>query len=139
MTAKEYLNQAWSIKIRLEAMSEQLAFLKSAALCITPQYSDMPRPATRNVHKNEDAIIRVMDFEERLRKQYDKLDEINETISGVSDPTAQRILAKRYFKRNTWNGIARQLYLSRSRVFALHNAALDEIQKKGLNRTVLDE
>ena len=139
MTAKEYLSQAWAIKNRLEAMVEQLAFLKSTAMYTTTQFSDMPRPCTQNIRKNEDAIIRVLNYEERIQKQYAKLDEINATINGLSDSTAQAILSKRYLGHNTWDEIASALYISRSRVFELHNAALAEIEKTGLNRTVLDE
>ena len=139
MTAKEYLSQARSIKIRLGAMAEQLEFLKSAAVYVSPQLSDMPKPASTNIHKTEDAIIRVVEFENRMMKQYVLLDEINETISNVSNPTAQAILVKRYIGCGSWDEIACALYVSRSRVFDLHKAALDEIEKIILNRTVLDE
>ena len=138
MTAKEYLSQAWSIRIRLEAMAEQLEFLKSTAQYIVPQYSDMPKPATPNIHKNEDAIIRVITYKERMEKQFAKLDEINETINSVSNPTSQAILVKRYIGRNTWDEITSAVYVSRSHAFELHNAALAEIEKLIQKRTVSD-
>jgi len=129
MTAKEYLSQARSIKIKLEAMAEQLAFLKSTALCIVPQYSDTPKPATQNIRKNEDAVIRVMDYEERIRKQYAKLDEITSVINAVSDPSMQVVLTKRYFGHEKWREIATDLYISTAHVYRLHNTALDEVEK----------
>jgi hypothetical protein len=64
MTAKEYLSQIKRIQTRLSAMADQLECLKSSAEYISPQFSDMPRPATRNVHKNEDAILRVIEWQE---------------------------------------------------------------------------
>lgn len=139
ISAKEYLMQAQSIKMRLEAMAEQLAFLKSATQYLSPQYSDMPKTSTKNIHKNEDAIVRVLEYEEKMRKYHAKLNEINEAIDSVSNPTAQAILAKRYLGRNIWDEIAQLLYISRSRVFELHNAALIEIENTILNRTVSDE
>jgi len=139
MRAKEYLAQARSIKIKLEAMSEQLEFLRQVAKYVSPQLSDMPRAATRNVHKGEDAMVRVMEFEARMMEQYAVLDEINEAINSVSNPMAQAILAKRYLGRGTWDEIASALYISRSHLFSLHNDALAEIEKTRLNWTVLDE
>jgi DNA-directed RNA polymerase specialized sigma subunit len=139
MTAKKYLSQAARITAKLKVMAEQLEYLKSASECIPAQMSDMPRPATRNIHKNEDAIVRVMDFEIRMRDLFSQLEEITAAINGVSDTSAQAVLTKRYLIGNTWETISRELYVSRSRVFELHNAALAEIEKSRLNRTVLDE
>lgn len=139
MTAKEYLSQAWSIKTRLEVMADQLAFLKSTALYVTSQYSDMPKSGIRNIHKNEDAIVRILDYEEQMRKQYALLDEINETINSVSNATSQAILVKRYLGHNTWDEIVKTIYISRSHVFELHKAALIEIDKLILKRTVSHE
>jgi hypothetical protein len=139
MTAKEYLSQAARITAKLKAMSEQLEYLKAAAEYISPQWSDMPRPATRNVHKSEDAILRVMDFEDRMHDLFGLLEEITSVINSVSDTTAQAILTKRYLAANTWEQISRELYISRSHVFELHNAALAEIEKSRLNQTVSDE
>ena len=70
MTAKEYLLQAQSIKIQLETMAEQLEFMKSIILyASSPQYSDMPKSTSNNVQKNQDDIINVLDFEEKMNKQ----------------------------------------------------------------------
>jgi DNA-directed RNA polymerase specialized sigma subunit len=139
LSAKDYLSQAWEIKIRLEAMAEQLEFLKAAAVYVSPQFSDRPKTASRNIHETEDAVIRILEFQERMDKQYVKLNEINEMINSVSRPAAQAILVKRYLGGNTWNEISKSLHISRSRIFELHSAALAEIEKSVLNRTVSDE
>jgi DNA-directed RNA polymerase specialized sigma subunit len=139
MTAKEYLSQAARITARLKVMAEQLEYLKAAAAYVVTQFSDMPKPATRNIHKSEDAIVRVIDFEDAMRRLFATLEEITAVINSVSDTTAQAILTKRYLAANTWEQISRELYVSRSRVFELHTAALAEIEKSGLNRTVSDE
>jgi DNA-directed RNA polymerase specialized sigma subunit len=138
MTAKDYLSQAWSIKIRLDAMVEQLKFLKSAAEHISPRLSDTPTQS-RNIHRAEDAYVRVMEFEERMHEQYVKLNEISEAINSVSDPTAQAILVRRYLGRNTWDEIVCAVHVSRSHVIRLHIAALAEIEKTGRFGTVWDE
>ena len=129
MTAKEYLSQAWDSKMRIEAMKEQLAFLKSAATNISSHPTSSPVSGTKNIHKTEDAIIRFIDYEDQIKKQYAKLDEITSTINSVKDLTAQVILIRRYLSRERWNKIACTLYMSSAQVFRLHNEALAEIEK----------
>ena len=130
MNGKEYLSQAAAIKTRLETMAEQLKFLKSTALYNSPQYSHAPGTGQRNIHKHQDTIAEAIDFEAEIKKQYAQLDEINQTINSLSNPTAQSILVKRYLGRNTWKEIAAAVYVSRSSIFAIHNAALAEIERK---------
>jgi len=133
MTAKEYLSQAWKIKTRLEAMKEQLDFLKSTTTNIASQPAGNPVSGTKNIHKTEDAIIRYIDYEERMKKQRAILDEINTAINNVSHPTAQVILVKRFLKNMSWDKISDELYISNSQVYRLYKEALDEIKKMKVN------
>jgi len=120
-------------------MTEQLAFLKSTAQYLAPQFHHAPASNPPNVHRQEDRIIHVLDYEEQIKKLYDKLAEVSAAINSVSNPTAQAILVKRYLGRGSWDEIVNEVHISRSRMFELHNAALAEIENSGLNRTVLDE
>ena len=129
MTAKEYLHQARNIQIKLGAMAEQLQFLKAAAEQVTPQYSDTPKSTTRNIHKSEDAIIRVLDFEQRMKEQYDMLTEINDTVDKLQDPLQRTVLVKRYFSVKTWREIALETYYSERTIRYIHTAALAEVRK----------
>lgn len=128
MTAKEYLSQIKRIQTRLAAMSEQLVCLKANAEYISPQWSDMPKPATRNIHKNEEAIIRVMEWEEKMNEQYNRLADINATINAVADPLSQSILVKRYVMGKIWSDISKELFLGKDRLYQLHRIALAEIE-----------
>jgi DNA-directed RNA polymerase specialized sigma subunit len=132
MKAKDYLLQATEIKIRLEAMAEQLIFLKSTAMYNSPQYIYARAKNTNscNIHKNQERIAEVLDFEDEIKKKYDKLDEINQIINSLSNPLAHKILVKRYLGSNTWKEIAKAVYTSRSRIFEIHNEALAEIEEK---------
>jgi DNA-directed RNA polymerase specialized sigma subunit len=129
MTAKEYLSQIRRIQTRLSAMADQLECLKASAEYISPQFSDMPRPATRNVHKNEDAIVRVIEWQEKMNDEYHRLADINAAINAVADPLLQSLLVKRYVKGDTWGAISRELFVGSSRVYQLHRDALAEIEK----------
>ncbi|GHU52881.1 hypothetical protein AGMMS49975_09670 [Clostridia bacterium] len=132
MTARRYLEQVRGIKIRLGAMHEQLECLRSATECITQQYSDMPRSTTKNINKSEDAIISVLEWEEKMKAEVNRLAEINLNISKVSSPLLQSLLVKRYVVGNkppTWEEIANELYISLRGIHRLHDEALSEIEK----------
>ena len=136
MTALEYLQQARSIPIRLNAMAEQLERLRSAAEYVAPRLSDMPKSSTRNIRASEDAIIRYLDFEERMKAQYDKLTEINETINAVSDPILHALLVKRYISGKPWAAISSELFYSEAQVYRLHTAAIEEVERLIANESV---
>jgi len=127
MTAKEYLSQARKIDIKLKAMAEQLEHLKSAAEYVGVQYSDMPRPV-RNIHRSEDAMVRVMDMEKRINAEFIRLTEISATIEQMSDPVLYTLLVKRYLTGEAWQDIAEDMSVSISHLYRLHSAALDEIE-----------
>ena len=130
MTAKEYLSQARSIRIRFETMAEQLAVLKSAAEYISPRLSEAPA-SSRNPHKNEDAMIRVVEMEERIAAAREKLIEVSEVINKVADPTQQAILVKRYLRNKTWAEISDEVHYSLARVYEIHRDALRSVEAVG--------
>ena len=63
MTAKEYLSQAYRIDQRINSKIEQISSLHDLATKATQTLSDMPGSATRNAHRMEDVIIKIIDFE----------------------------------------------------------------------------
>ena len=129
MTAKQYLSQIRPIQLRLSAMAAQLECLRSAAECITATHSDMPCSATHNIRKNEDAILRMLEWEEKMRFEVDCLADINATIAAVSNPTLQSLLVKRYVRDEAWEKIAEELHYCLSQTKRLHFAALAEVEK----------
>jgi len=133
-TAKEYLSQPRRVDIKLKAMAEQLERLKSAAEYVGVQYSDMPRPA-RNIHRSEDAMVRVMDMEKRIDAEFIRLAEISATIEQVRDPLLYTLLVKRYLTGDAWQDIADDMSVSISHLYRLHNDALDEIENLRANES----
>ena len=130
MTAKEYLSQIRPLKQKLAAMAMQLECLRSAAECVTSCYSNPPpQAATRNIHKNEAAFIKVMELKEKMQAEVDLLADINAAIAEVSNPTLQMLLVKRYVLGASWEKIAVEMFISIRYVHVLHNAALVEIEK----------
>ncbi len=135
MTAKEYLSQIRPLKTRISTMSTQLEFLKAAAECVTSSYNDTPKSAIRDIHKNEDAIIRVMEMEEKIQKAFNHLAEINEAIDSLKDPMLNSLIVKRYICGERWEQIAVDMFISLRYTHTLHKTALVEIEKCALNNT----
>ncbi len=130
MTAKEYLSQTRGIKLRLETMREQLEFLRSAAVCVTSSFDRTGSQVTRNIRRNEDAVIRVMEFEEKMQSVQMQLAEITAVINSVSDPAARAILTKRYIGGKTWDRIGREVFLCERQARRIHDNALAEIDSR---------
>jgi len=105
-----------------------MEFLKSAAEYASTQYSDMPRPSTRNIHKNENAIIRMLEMEERMTTAQDKINEVTAVIDKVTEPTQQAILVKRYLSNKTWVEISSELHYSIPHIYEVHRYALEVVQ-----------
>ena len=129
VNAKEYLEQASKITIKLKAMSDQLAYLKSAAEYISPSFDDMPHSSSTNVHKTEDSILCIISFKGKMEAEYKKLQEVNDTVNSVSDPELQQILVKRYIGNKKWKDIAHDLFICERQVRRLHEKALSEITR----------
>ena len=128
VNAKDYLEQAARITVKLKAMSDQLAYLKSAAEYISPSFDDMPKSSTPNVNRVEETIISIIDFKDKMTVQYKKLDKINAVIDSVEDPLLQNLLVKRYLQQLPWAKVAKELWVSERNVYGLHKTALGEVE-----------
>ena len=73
MTAKEYLGQAYRIDQRINSKMEQIASLNLLAQKATTVFSDMPGNSTRNIHRMEDVIIKIVDMESEINADIDSL------------------------------------------------------------------
>jgi len=127
--AKEYLSQVKTIKLRLRVMTLQLQSLKDALTNISPNYSGMPKAATRNVNRLEDLIAAKMDLENEMAEEVLKLAEVQKTIRSLANPYLQAVLHSRYIEGETWDNIAQSLLVSEARVYQLHRTALCEVGK----------
>ena len=124
MTAKEYLSQVGKIQNRIKCLSEQVQFMRDAAETVSSVISDMPRSPNRNISRMENSVIRIVDLEEKLQAEFDKLAEINLTISRLADPDEQKVLIKRYLNGQRWDEITSDFDLSSRKVYLMHKSAL---------------
>lgn len=129
MTAKEYLLQIPKIKNRVQALSQQLAYMREVAGIATSVISDFPRSPNRNIHKLENDVMRHLEWEEKIERELARLEKINASIAAVADPTLQTLLVKRYVAGENWEQIASEMYVCIRQAHILHGHALREIEK----------
>ena len=70
MTAKEYLGQAYRLDQRINSKLEQVMSLRDLATKATSTLSDVAPSGTRNVHRMEDIIVKIVDLENEIHKTH---------------------------------------------------------------------
>ena len=129
MNAKEYLSQAFHIDQRINSKLEQVMKLRETSTKATATLSDMPRSDTPNVHRLQDTICKIIDLENEINHDIDKLvdlkREARDVIGQLSDPDQQLILELRYLCYKTWEEIADELGYCPSNIYRLHGRALE--------------
>ena len=133
MTSKEYLNQAYYIDKSITGKLEVIDNLNTLATRCTSTINDTPVQRTRNLHRTEDVIAKIVDFENEVTEEIDMLvdtkREIYSVISRVTNQTHRLMLEMRYLRFMTWENIAVTLNLEISWVHRLHKRALEDVRK----------
>ena len=131
MTAKEYLSQAYRIDRRINSKLEQVQSLRNLAEKASAALCEAPNSGTRNFHRMEDVICKMIDLEDEINADLNALidlkHEIVTMIRCVEAPDLQTILELRYLCFNTWAEISVALHLDIRWVHRLHNKALNEV------------
>lgn len=128
MTTKQYLNQARYLDERINTKIDQVKSLHELATKATSTLSDMPGSPTRNTHRMEDIIIKILMLENVINNDIDSLvdlrNEINDAINSVEDEECRLLLEKRYIGMEKWEDIALGMHMSIQSVYRLHSEAL---------------
>jgi len=132
LSAKDYLSQAYRIDQRINSKIEQVQSLRDLAEKATATLSDVPpSKGTRNVHRMEDVIAKMVDLESEINANLTHLinlkHEIVTVIKCVESPELQTLLELRYLCFKTWEQIAVELHFDLRWVHRLHNRALNEV------------
>ena len=132
MTAKEYLSQAHRLDMRIQNLNDEIESMNALATKVTSTVSDMPRSASRNVHRTEDIIVNIMEFQDELEEAMNKLvnlkRDIWNTISKLDNDEYRVLLEKRYLSSERWEEIAVEMGYSIDHIFRMHREALDLIK-----------
>ena len=120
MNAKDYLGQAYRLDQRINSKLQQISSLRSLTQRV-------------NVTSLEEAIIRLMEAEEELNRQIDRLVDmkidIGKLIDQVHNENYRLILEKRYLCFLPWDQIAEDMHYSRRWVLNRHERALDVVDR----------
>jgi DNA-directed RNA polymerase specialized sigma subunit len=131
MTAKEYLGQAYRIDQRINCKVEQVSSLRNLATKATSTLSDTPPSGTRNVHRMEDVIVKIMAMENEINADIDRLvslkQEIIRAIKSVNNPEQQTLLELRYLCFRTWEEISVEMDYSIQQIYRIRDKALGKI------------
>lgn len=131
MTAKEYLSQAFKIDRKIDSMLEQSVRLRSMATKTTTVLSDMPGSATKNPHKLSDVVVKLVEQEEEIDREIDRLvslrAEIYGVIQAVEDMDERLVLEMRYMGYRTVTEIARRMEVGERQIYRIHERGLQRV------------
>lgn len=131
MNAKDYLLQARYLDERITSKTQQIASLNDLATKCTSTFSNMPRNPNRGDSKIEDCVIKIIELEESIKNDIEKLvdlkSEITAVIKAVPNVEYQTLLEKRYLCFITWEQIAVDMNYSMQHIHRMHSSALKEI------------
>ena len=137
MNAKEYLKQAFYLDKRINSKLEQVENLNALATKATSTLSDMPKNPNRGSSKLEDTIVKIVDLQEEINRDIDKLVDLKAemvgTIKQIQNKELQVILEKRYLCFETWEKIAVDMNYDIRHIHRLHNRGLKEISSLKLS------
>ena len=132
MNAKEYLKQARYLDVNIDTKLEQVTSLHELATKATSTISDMPGNTTRNTHRMEDIIIKILMAENEINEDIDRLvnlkNEIHETINRIEDEEYRIVLTKRYLNFESWESIAADMHCSIQNIYRIHSNALRKVK-----------
>lgn len=130
---REYLGRAYRIDRFIASKLEQIQSLRALAQKASITLSDMPGSPTRDVHKKENLVVRILDMQDEIcREAAELLDIKHETIgliNRVENPEHRLLLEKRYLCYASWEDIAADLNCTVRHVLRLHGEALDAVRK----------
>lgn len=131
MNAKDYLLQTRYLDERITSKTQQIASLNDLATRCTSTFSDMPRNPNHGGSRLEDCIIKIIDLEDSLKKDIEKLVDLKREIMGVIKAVPnveyQTLLEKRYLCFITWEQLAVDMNYSMQHIHRMHSSALKEI------------
>ena len=132
LSAKEFLKQAQHIDQRINSKLEQVLSLRELATKATSTLSETPVSGTRNVHRMEDIIAKMVDLESEINADIGELIEVKRdvmsVIKRVPRPEHQSLLELKYLCLKTWDDVAYELGYVYRQITRMHGAALEQVE-----------
>ena len=128
MNAKEFLNRAFRLEVRIHSKTEQIQRLRALSEKVTASYGTEAVSHSRNVDSLTDILARIGELETMLRNMVDQLvdtrSEITEIIDRVHDTDCRTLLELRYLCMKSWSEISSEMGMCYRNVFRKHDLAL---------------
>lgn len=132
MKSREYLGQAFYLDQRVNSKLEQIASLREIAMKTTSILTDSPLNTSINPYSMGDAISKIMDLENEINSDIDKLvdlkREIATLINGITTVEYKILLELRYLCFHTWEQIAEELGYNLRWIYRMHGKALNAFE-----------
>lgn len=129
MSTKDYLSQAYRIDQRINSKLEQVMSLRNLLGKATGTLSGAPKAATPNPHSMEDTICKMVDMENEINEDIDRLvdlkAEIMRRIKCLENTEYQTLLELRYLCFKRWEDVAAEMGYDLRYVYKLHDQALE--------------
>ena len=131
---KNYLQKTRFIKISLEYEINRLQELRVLVYSVkTPTYSTDKISGGEIRNKLEDDVIKLLDFEERLKEKINNwqsmVEEREHMISKLGDPLLENILKLRYLEGKTTSEVSKKMDYTERQIRRLQNKALSHLTK----------
>ena len=137
MKAKTFLSQAYTMNQQIDSKLDQIQNMRSLACRVTTVLDGNPIRHSRNVTGMQDVIARIVEAEEDLNADIDRLvsvrKEIADVIGQLESERYRLILEKRYLCFLAWEDIGHDLNICVRWAQVQHNEAVRKIQE------ILDE
>ena len=134
MSNKELLNQAYHLDLRIESKLQQVESLRSLAAKATTTYAAEPVSGTRDVHKREDIICKIVDLQAEINTDIDQLIDLKrklrKMIESVPNVSYRTILELRYLNFRTWEEIAVAMGYTLRNLRYMRDKAIDSLGEK---------
>ncbi len=132
MTAKDYLKQARYIDGEIKTKISQVEELRELAVKAESTLSDMPGSPTRNTHKMENTIIKILMLADEISGDINDLvnlkKNILDLIKAIDDEECRIVLEKRYLNGERWQDIADDMHCGIASIHRVHSKALRKIK-----------
>lgn len=131
--AKRYLQQVKQCEVRIQIKMEDLEQLKAFTTKVTSTLSDVSVSGTKNNDKMGDAIVRIIELQNDINCEIDRLVDLKKEVCAVLDKVSNEdqhtVLYKRYVLFKTWEQIACDMNMTYRNVCYIHGRALQAVER----------
>lgn len=129
MRAKELLNSITNMQKQINNKREKIVLLREMATSTSPNLSGMPHAPRSCTSPMANTVCKIADLEQEIKDLEKTRQQAIDVLSGIEDVELYTVLIKRYVQDKAWIDVAIEMYYGRSKVFNLHRAAIDALDK----------